>query len=360
MKKYDAVLFFKFLRFEHLSKDIGFIYDAFLKNKKMLKISGFENESKTRDDICYITGRFNNRFSFLKTLIYVYLLRRRTKKLILLHVTRENIIISLFYRVFNKNTVYIKSDINIDSFKRRGNSFWNKNFIIDPIFKMIACRYINKISVETRHGESLVKRFFHNRIPVFYLPNSSNIKPICKSKIINKENRILYVGRLGCKHKNVEMIFEALEKLDDSPFQFDFVGPITEDFKDKVRDFIQNSSCRVDFLGPIYDKDELKKLYHRSKYFLLSSKSEGFPLVFPEALSSGCTIISSDVYAASDVVVSEKFIFHTVEELVEILKSLPDLDFEYYGYKSLEKYKNFNRDLLIDVLSDEVINARDL
>lgn len=358
MKKsiYDAVLFFKFLRVEHLKKDIGFIDEAYRSSGKKLNLSGFENNSTLDSRVTYLPGHFGQKLAALKTIFFVLKLRRKTNRLILIHISRENILLAFLFGFISNKKTYIKSDMNIDGFLRNDNSFWAKNKIIDPIIKAIAVRYIDKISVETQLGKGLIDGFFNRRIKTFYLPNSSNLSPIKECDISKKEDRVLYVGRLGCPHKNVELILDALSEIKSCPFHFDFVGPITDDFKSLIDGFNKNDQLDVEFHGPVYDEMKLRMLYTRAKYLILSSRSEGFPLVFPEALASGCTIISSDVYAAKDVVLSSQFIFSSKQQLCSILKNLPTTDSESLNIKSLAKYQDFERGKLIKIFSEEIIH----
>lgn len=354
--KYDAVLFFKFLRIEHLNKDIGFIREAYECNGKTIRISGFENNSKLAKNVTYLCGDFNSTLAKIRTALFVLRLRKKTNKLILLHVSRENIFLSFLFGFLSNNSTYIKSDINIDSFIFNNNSFWKEIKVLDFIIKRLAIRYVSKISAETHLGKELIDAFFNREIKTFYLPNSSILSPIKEKNISKKKDSILYVGRLGCHHKNVELILDSMNKIKTSPLHFDFVGPISDDFLKKINKFKEKNKISVTFHGPIYDNFMLKKLYNEAKYFILSSRSEGFPLVFAEALSSGCIILSSNVHAAKDVVVSDDFIFSSKDQLCSILSQLPSLDSEPLNRESLTKYEKFERKKLIKVLSEEVIN----
>lgn len=52
---------------------------------------------------------------------------------------------------------------------------------------------------------------------------------------------------------------------------------------------------RVEFTGPVYDKNRLYELYNSSRVFILPSRWEEFPLVGPEALRCGCRMILTDI-----------------------------------------------------------------
>lgn len=357
MKNYEAAIFFKYLREEHFQKDIGFISEAYSSVGKNLVVVGFENSSPLRDDVIYIKGSAQKRFAFIKTLWQICFLSKRVRQLILFHVTRENVILSLLFKFINpKGFIYIKCDMNIDSFYRNGGSFWVSKKSNDRILRYLAVKCIDKMSVETEIGVSLVDDFFNNKINVFYLPNTSSFPRIDDKKLVQKKNRILYVGRLGCKHKNVELILDAIEPLSLDGYHFDFIGPIYKCIERKIEKFNNNRKCSVTFHGPIYDKQRLREFYFEAKYLVLSSVSEGFPLVFPEALSAGCVIITSDIYAAKDVVLDEKYIFCNSDELVEILSTIPESYSAELSRRSRDLYDKFDRGKLINKYSHEIFN----
>ena len=58
---------------------------------------------------------------------------------------------------------------------------------------------------------------------------------------------------------------------------------------------------KVIFTGEIADKQALNAEYQKAKIFCLTSRLESFGLVFAEAASHGCFIITSDVVSAKDV-----------------------------------------------------------
>lgn len=51
----------------------------------------------------------------------------------------------------------------------------------------------------------------------------------------------------------------------------------------------------------------IEKYYMKAKIFSITSKYEGFPLVFLEALINGCTIISTNFPAARDICDDNKY-----------------------------------------------------
>ncbi|WP_010589525.1 glycosyltransferase family 4 protein [Acinetobacter parvus] len=134
-----------------------------------------------------------------------------------------------------------------------------------------------------------------------YLPNGFlNI-----NKFNNiKEKTIITVGRLGTKEKDTEVFLRALENMDLNDWKVKFIGPIDEKFYHVVEKFYANNPSlknKVYFLGNIDDRDMLLQEYMKAKVFVLTSNSEGFPLVLTEAISNGCYIVSTDLAPVYDV-----------------------------------------------------------
>jgi len=121
-----------------------------------------------------------------------------------------------------------------------------------------------------------------------------------------KDNVILTVGRIGTHQKNNEELLtafaEAADKLDG--WSLRCVGPIESDFQSYIDGYFTNHpklKDRVVFTGSITDKEKLYNEYAGAKVFALSSRLEGFPNVYAEALFHGCMFITSDIDAADDM-----------------------------------------------------------
>ena len=86
------------------------------------------------------------------------------------------------------------------------------------------------------------------------------------------------------------MLLEAIKEIDLKDWRVIFIGPIETNFKNIIENFYKDNPLLIDkvkFIGNINDKSKLFEWYNRSKVFCLTSRSEGFPLVFPEAIYFG-------------------------------------------------------------------------
>ena len=139
--------------------------------------------------------------------------------------------------------------------------------------------------------------------------NPSGIPVIANPE--TKENIILTVGRIGTFQKNNEELLSAFAKAADTleSWSLRFIGSVENAFHEYIENYFSeypHLKNRVIFTGPIADKKELYNEYAKAKIFALSSRQEGFPNVYAEALFHGCMFITSDIDAADDMTDSGK------------------------------------------------------
>ncbi|MGB5793344.1 glycosyltransferase, partial [Poseidonibacter sp.] len=83
-----------------------------------------------------------------------------------------------------------------------------------------------------------------------------------------------------------------------------------ESFKPVIKDFFNRNvqlQEKINFLGNITSREKIYEIYSKSKIFCMTSRYEGFPLVFPEALYFGNFIVTTDVSGAYDITLNEKY-----------------------------------------------------
>lgn len=100
------------------------------------------------------------------------------------------------------------------------------------------------------------------------------------------------------------MLLKSIEKLQLNNWKIFLIGPIEDNFRKYTQEFYNNNPTlkdKVVLVGNINDKNTLYEWYARSKVFCLTSRSEGFPLVFPEAIYFGNYIVSTKVGADEDI-----------------------------------------------------------
>lgn len=289
----------------HLIKDVGMIpyvlhkeygYDSFLLSFENGHYPYIETDVKGLKHL-FISRKFNN--EILDVCWYILLNFRKYDIVQCYHISKESIIYLLFFKLlklitFSKHVTYLKFDAN-DSIKNIGLS---KKLIY-------ILKKINILSIETKtlynylNSENLFNGVLN------YIPNGYyNSKT--KVKFSSKENIILTVGRIGSKEKNNEVLLKSFKDFakNNKDWKLELVGPIDNGFKQYINDYFEENPglvSRVIFTGNITDRDLLQTKYDKAKIFALTSPMEAFPLVFLEAIKSGCTLISPSFSSAIDV-----------------------------------------------------------
>lgn len=158
-----------------------------------------------------------------------------------------------------------------------------------------------------------------NNLPKFnkkvqYLPNGFfNDLVKIEENNIKKEKIILTVARFGAWQKNTELLLEAFKKIEINKlegWQLWLVGPMTESFSNYLEKYKNENSDienKIIVFGNIKNKEDLYKIYAKAGIFVHPSKSEGFPLVIPEAMFYSCYPIITDCFdAAREIVVDNR------------------------------------------------------
>lgn len=107
-----------------------------------------------------------------------------------------------------------------------------------------------------------------------------------------KKIGFVFVGRYE-RRKGIPELNFVLNKLDNSQFDFHFIGDIPEDKRIK--------SPNIHYHG-VQSAEAIKKINQSNDVLVVPSLSEGFPTVIIEAMACGMAIIATDVGAVQKVV----------------------------------------------------------
>lgn len=270
----------------------------------------------------HLLGNEKTCFLYRQLPFYSYL-RKNAKQidyLMLFHHTLESEVLCILYKMYNPSGVfYNKLDVGMFSINAyRESSFWLKRFL-HHIITQHYHRCVDLASCETTETFYAIS---HSPYPYYRysgklvmmqngfdeeLLQSLQIKELCFEE---KENVMITVGRLGTLPKNTSMLLEALKKVDLKDWKFYLIGPMETDLKAEVEEFYRqfpNKREQVIFIGPVYDKKELWEYYNKAKVFVLTSRWEGSPIVFPEAQRFKNYIISTNVGGLDDRIQGGKF-----------------------------------------------------
>lgn len=316
----------------HLAKDVGMI-PYFLHRERGYECTiacfgkgnyPYLNQEAKGLKLRQIRKLFKN--DFLNLVVFVLSEHRRYDVLQMYHYSRETLVLLFMFRMlglFRKQT-YLKLDADdrVRSFKYHG---------IRGLFARFLFRSISLVTAESipictnlNHSHRMGKE-------VVYVPNGFYKHRGRNSRIqyADKSNVILSVGRLGAEQKATELVCEAFLKFIPAypEWTLMLVGAEEPAFRDYLDNLLGEEEClrgRVIRANEVADRALLVSYYDRAKVFVLPSRWEGFPLVYLEAMASGCYIITTPVSAAFDITKNGELgaivPFEGVEEITSALK----------------------------------------
>lgn len=288
----------------HLIKDVGMIPYTLSKNHKFTSgLASFENGnypylSKEVNGLKHIIIKNFFRNDFLNIVLFIIKNYKNWDVLQCYHITKESIAyLSLFKFLkiisFSKSITFLKFDSNDLAYT------YKINFIVRLLLKNI-----NILSVESKKLFNYYSKVFKLSNNLYLVPNGFKINEnvICSEK----KNIIITVGRIGSFEKNNEYLLEEFVNFSKTnlDWKLKLIGPIEPKFNLFIENFFINYpqlKTRIEFTGNINDRDTLNQYYKQAKIFVLTSPMEGFPLVYLEALSKGCFIISPRFSSAIDI-----------------------------------------------------------
>jgi len=123
---------------------------------------------------------------------------------------------------------------------------------------------------------------------IIHIPNAITL-PAKRFIKDDKTFTVLYVGR-GTEEKRVELVTETAKQLYEKKenVEFEIMGDVSGSMDKSVYPFIK-------FYGSINNEDTICNIYSNAHVLILTSSTEGFPMVIMEAMAYGCVILSSAV-----------------------------------------------------------------
>lgn len=350
----------------HLVKDVGQLpyfmyktegYDATLISYQNNVEYPFIDQEVNGLKLTFIPNKGRFLYFELGVLYYLFNHSKSIAVLNLFHFKKDHILYLLIYKLVNpKGKAYIKLDMDILFFKNY-NAFLFSNYRIKNLILKALTSWIFKLtdlfSVETDQAKDYLLNVYpelHNKL--ICIPNGvDNLyldKEIPIKAFQEKENIILTVGRIGTEQKNTELLLDALKITDLKDWKVYILGPIEESFKKYIADFYKEYpqlENKVIFTGNITDRKELFDWYNRSKIFCLSSRYEGFPIAFPEALYFGNYLISSPVSSAEHITSKGKYGTVAKADAHEFSKAIQNsIEPGFLSSQRYEEIRRFSKD----------------
>lgn len=378
MEKKNLTLIFTIKNFEvsYLYKDVGLVPYYLSKQYNLNGNIIYSNKNKKElpkefREILLTELPYNkiwkiiekiDKFSIIENIKFYKYLFKKAKEidyLMFFHLGIDKFFLMVLYKLLNKNgKIYLKLDADLRTIlmiNNKKSSFTKK--ILKKIFFNKFFGMINLISIEglETYNEILKNGLYNKNISskIINIPNGFDedylIENNIKIKVFEeKENIMITVGRIGTTQKNNEMLLEALNNTDLKNWKIYIIGPYTKEFKTKYNEFIKGNQDKkesVILVGNIEDKNLLYDYYNRAKVFLLTSRWEGFAIVYPEALRFGNYIITTNVGGAQDITDNNKVgtvteienTYQFSDEILKVVNNEIDLKEKYYESLKLSK-----------------------
>lgn len=312
----------------HLVKDVGQLpyfmyktegYDAVLISYRNNEKYPYLNKEVKGLKLNFISDKGRFLYFELGILSYLWTYSKSINVLNLFHFKKDHLLYLLLYKTLNpKGKAYIKLDMDIMFFKDYNAFLYSrysvKNYLLKAITQWIF-NLTDVFSVETEEARSyLLKVYPGLEQKLICIPNGvDNLYLDEKIKLRSweeKENMIITAGRIGTLQKNTELLLEALKKTELSNWKVYILVPVEESFQTYIDTYFKLNPAltkSIIFTGNIKDRKELFEWYNRAKIFCLTSRFEGFPITFPEALFYGNYIISTPVSSSLHITNNGQF-----------------------------------------------------
>lgn len=163
-------------------------------------------------------------------------------------------------------------------------------------------RYASAIIVQTNKARDIYQARF-KRTPIIVIGNP--ISELAAGNDFSRENIILSVGRL-IPSKNHAALIETFVKLNNHGWKLVIVGgdALKMNLMKELRALIRKH-CVEDQIILTGTRPDVESFYFRSKIFVLTSDSEGFPNVIGEAMYSGLPVVAFDCVAGPSDLISD-------------------------------------------------------
>lgn len=253
---------------------------------------------------------------WFNTGVVKYLIRHAGKidVLNLYHETLASKLYAWLYKRVNPNGfVYVKLDGSAEGLRQADRQRAQRGAIRSSLLRQVERRFardVDCISIETREAYAIYGAQYPDlKDKLVHIPNGIDDEFVGAGagprSFDGKENLIITVGRLGSAEKNTQMLIDAVTMLAPlNGWKLCLIGERTAEFDQwlagRTAQFPHLAEAVV-LVGQVSSRNELYAWYDRAKIFVLSSRHEGFPLVFPEALFFGNVIITTDVSGAADI-----------------------------------------------------------
>lgn len=223
---------------------------------------------------------------------------------------------------------------NVDGFEWR-RSKWGT--LAKSYFKF--CEYCaGKSNAKLIFDSSVITRYYSiihkkNGHEIFYGTENFNLKKVRQTKFKNKDYFVV-VMRMEPEN-NIKTIVEAFHK-SNSKKRLVIIGPSTSYFEKNVLKII-NDSNKIDYLGPVYDREKLFDLRHGSLAYIHGHSVGGTNPTLVEACYVKRPIIAFDTLFNREVLGNYGYYFKNIYDLKDCIEKFDNINFKSRIPKKLSK-----------------------
>ena len=264
---------------------------------------GFPETEKYLKINCITDSRLSRKFNS-GIILYLLCNSRKIDILNTFHLTWSSLLFVFIYKVINsKGFAYIKLDNcalsgiypwEIDVEKHRSDHIRDANFkrrLKGCIARRLLINKPDLWSIEDEYSKDLFGSkysFFKGKLITVFNGHTSDLPgAVGVCDIGDKEDIIMTAGRLGTFQKATDVMLDAYKTVAaQSKYNLHMAGPVETSFQPYIEEYRQANpslNSRVFFHGPL-GREELQRLYCKSKLFCMPSRYEGMAIVFPEAM----------------------------------------------------------------------------
>ena len=296
---------------------------------------------------------FNNYYRTFYTLKTLYFLRKTIKKINPITILSfgelwNNFVLLASYGL--KNPIFISDRCQPDKSLGKIHDFLRK--ILYPNAKGIIA--------QTQKAKDIYQKIYKNKnIQVIGNP----IRTITPNHSIAKENVVLSVGRL-INSKHHDELIKLFVKIKRSNWKLIIVGDdaLNQSNKFKLQTLIEMLKVEESVILAGKQTD-VESYYLKSKIFVLTSSSEGFPNVIGEAQSAGLPVVAFDCLAGpSDLIEDDMngylipvFDYKNFQKKLEFLMNNENKIISM-GNRGKESVKQFSKKLITDKFKNFILN----
>lgn len=215
-------------------------------------------------------------------------------------------------------------------------------------------RFYDKVFVLTPYDQGFAKAKGLKNTVVMPNPNTfSSISHLEYDDLFSQRKNILVCGRIqSWRIKGMDIAIEAFARiaLQLEDVDLDIAGTGNDASINHLKQMAKklNVESRIHFLG---QREDIQKVMQQHELFVLSSRTEGFPMVVTEAMSQGLPCVAFERLASSiimdgidGVLVKDGDINALSEAIVNLLTNEETL--KSYGEEGIENVNRFSSEII--------------